>query len=242
VVSQRIEEASDKSELISNEIRSQSAELDSVWISHIVSESAVPTSPTRDQVFVSYNRKIAQPDPGPIHTSIDQEARQNHASENATPHYYFHNGEPSPEVGPLHRSSNEAPYRRPCSAPNTMSIQHLVHDNMLHENPGTSDVQPSEYGRTHVQRSPATTSQPQLAADINIQHFSSNQELPQPSVTTAGSVEGEEKGVEGEREVNGDDGDQNEWMEKRIEWKEPRIEWREERMERQEAKEKKNRR
>ena len=165
-----------------------------MWICHVANSSPLPSSPTCDQVIVSHNQEIAELRPRLINTSIDQEARHNHDSENATLCHETHSGEPSPEAVVLSHSSNEAPYRRPCPSPNTMSIQHLVHDNNFGENPETSDVQPSAS---------------QLAVDINIRHSSSNQELPQPSVTTPGSVEGEENGGEGEGEVNGDEGEKD---------------------------------
>jgi hypothetical protein len=63
-----------------------------------------------------------------------------------------------------------------------------------------SDVQPSDL--THVQLSPATTPQAQLAADISIQHSPCNQELAHPLVNTVGLVEEEEEGEEGEGEQN----------------------------------------
>jgi hypothetical protein len=202
VISLLFEEATDQSELIYNEIRTLSAELDSMWMCYVANNFPFLSFSTYDQVIVSHDQEIVKPGPRPVNISIDQEARYNHDFENVTSCHKFYNGvSSSPELVPLHHSFNEAPYRRPCSSPNTMSIQYLVHDNISRENPETSDVQ---------------LLAPQLAVGINIQHLSSNQELPRLSVTTPDSPEGEENGgeVEGGKkvgeaggEVNGNEGE-----------------------------------
>jgi len=64
-----------------------------------------------------------------------------------------------------------------------MNIQHLLHDHATPETlPDTSDIQPSDHNRTPVQLSPATMSQPQLAANVSVQHTPCDQELLRSSL------------------------------------------------------------
>jgi hypothetical protein len=70
-------------ELVRDEIRTLSAELDSVWICHEASKPPLASSPTRDQVIVSHNQEIAQPGLRPTNTSIDEEPNQPDAFDSA---------------------------------------------------------------------------------------------------------------------------------------------------------------
>jgi hypothetical protein len=59
-----------------------------------------------------------------------------------------------------------------------MNIRHLLHDNIVHETPpDTSDAQSPDHDRNSLQPSPATTSQPQLAANISLPTSSSDRDL-----------------------------------------------------------------
>jgi hypothetical protein len=81
-------------------MRYASAELDSVWMCHVASKSPLASSPTRDQVIVSHNRKNAQPGPRPINISVDEESSQSDASDSAALQRELHNRELSPEAVP----------------------------------------------------------------------------------------------------------------------------------------------
>jgi hypothetical protein len=73
----------DKSELVSNEIHTLSAELESVCACHLASKPPLPLSPSRDQVIVSQNQEVTQPGPKPINTIIDEETSQRDVSDDA---------------------------------------------------------------------------------------------------------------------------------------------------------------
>jgi hypothetical protein len=166
-------EAPDQVDLISNEIRILSAELDSAWMCHIANKSPFPSSPTCDHVIVSYSQKIAEPGPRPINISIDQYSSQSEASDSTAIQHEPHNGEPPPDTALLPRLSNKAPYRRPSSPPDTMNIWNVLHDL------DTSDFQSSDHDRTNLPPSPTTPPQPQAANAL-----SCDREPPPPSVST----------------------------------------------------------
>src|SRR5258708_2387412 len=102
------EEAPDQADLISNEIRMLSAELDSVWTCFVVGKSPLSTSPIRDQIIVSHSQKTVAPGPGPISTSIDKESGQCDASDGVALQREPHRGLPADTVPP-HPPSNEVP-------------------------------------------------------------------------------------------------------------------------------------
>jgi hypothetical protein len=106
--------------LVSNEIRTLSAELDSVLTCHLASKSPLLLSPSRDQVIVSQNQEVTQPGPKPINTSIDEETSQRDVSDGAAIQREpldreSHDREISPEAIPLPPPSNEASCHSPPS-------------------------------------------------------------------------------------------------------------------------------
>ena len=105
--------------MVSNEIRTLSAELDSVWTCYLASKSPLSLSPSRDQVIVS-QQEVTQPGPKPINTSIDEETSQRDVSDGAAIQREpldreSHDREISPEAIPLPPPSNEASCHSPPS-------------------------------------------------------------------------------------------------------------------------------
>jgi hypothetical protein len=68
-----------QSELVCDEIHNLSAELDSVWVSHLANKSPASSSPSRDRVVFFHSHGIACLGSEPINVIVDESCRHSDA-------------------------------------------------------------------------------------------------------------------------------------------------------------------